>query len=65
MASNLLPNAGSLLLNLGVVKKSIEANKIAIKFDEKNHTALVNLGIASSDLGDILVLLSIIKKGFS
>ncbi len=46
-------NAGSLLLNLGEVKKSIEANKIAIKFDEKNHTALVNLGIASSDLGDI------------
>ena len=46
-------NAGSLLLSLGETKKSIQANKIAIKFNEKDHTALVNMGSAFSDLGNI------------
>tara|TARA_B100001758_G_C18414900_1_gene618798 strand:+ start:2129 stop:3415 length:1287 start_codon:yes stop_codon:yes gene_type:complete len=46
-------NAGSLLFNLGETKKSIEANKIAIKFNEKDHNALNNMGLAFSELGDL------------
>ncbi len=55
-------NAGSLLLSLGETKKSIEANEIALKFNQKNHTALVNLGIASSDLGDITSAINYYKR---
>ena len=45
-------NAGSLLLNLGETKKSLEANKLAIQFNEKDHTALNNMGMAFAELGN-------------
>ena len=50
--SQLVVDAGNLFFSMGELEKCIEASKIALECDDKNVSALANMGLSYNDQGN-------------
>ena len=60
--SNVYTNAGNLFFSMGELEKCIEASKIALECDNKNVSALANMGLSYNEQGNSDEAISCFKR---
>jgi len=60
--SNVYTNAGNLFFSMGELEKCIEASKIALECDDKNVSALANMGLSYNEQGNSDEAISCFKR---